>query len=186
MPRVGALLARYCVSLPRADAARDQQYEAEATPKVPTLLMYTSPPTSIWQPNKCQSRGWIGICLCASATSAVRAKVLSPSLAFSRITRLRSAATGALSCSLIRVLRFTAMLLDPSRSTRAEVTLLVLSVGPESRHHKIGVLLSRLVFGEPQHLSSPALVVHNVFDFVGKCCEREVGSLPQRVSSGSP
>ena len=74
------LPVRYCVSLPIAEAALDQLCEAEAK-NVLTFSMHTSPPASIWQPNKCQPRGWIGISRCASATSAVCAQVLSPSLA---------------------------------------------------------------------------------------------------------
>ena len=78
--------------MPRCAAAtRDQQYEAEANPNVPTVLMRTSLPACTWQPRRCQSLGPIGIWQCASDTSAVSAKVFSPCLAFSHITRLRSA-----------------------------------------------------------------------------------------------
>ena len=63
-------------------------------PKVPTVLMKTSPPRSTWQPRRCQSRGSIGILRCASLTSAVIAKVLRPLEAYSRIARLMSEEMG--------------------------------------------------------------------------------------------
>ena len=42
---------------------------------------------------------------------------------------------------------------------------LILSVCAESSHNEIWKLFPRFEFWEFQHLSSPALVVENVFDF---------------------
>ena len=44
--------ARYWVNLPTAEETLDQWYDADVTPKVPTVLTNTSAPRSNWQPKK--------------------------------------------------------------------------------------------------------------------------------------
>ena len=77
---------------------------------------------------------------CASGTSAVHAKVFSPILAFSRITRSRSATSGARCSSLILVLLFTGMRSDPSKTTCAVTTPLGLPfrIAPSASTTKSG------------------------------------------------
>ena len=89
---------------------------------MPTLLMYTSPPETTWQPNKFQSSSAMGSCLCASVISAVKANVFWPTFDISRITRFRSDATGPLSWSRMRVLLLTGILWVPSNRTLAVTT----------------------------------------------------------------
>ena len=74
------LPVQYCVTRHIAPATCDQWQDADATPKVPTVLTYTVAPGLT--------------CLCASVTSTVSARVLLSLRDFSRIRRPTTAAIG--------------------------------------------------------------------------------------------
>ena len=80
----------------------------------------------------------MGTCLCASATSAVTAKVLFPVVDVSRIALLRSAVIGARSWSRLRVLLLTEMPYVPSNRTLAVTRPFVLHERPERSDDKLG------------------------------------------------